>query len=117
MTALARAAAFAVAILVAHTTAPVIAVAGDPSIVGVWKIVEAKGSMAKTNKGQIYTFEKDGKMNISKITKATYTFDGKVVTINFTKTMKFVADITFNGDDEMIYKLRNSNQVFTMKRQ
>ena len=102
-------------VVVAWIASP--ALAADPSIVGTWKVVEAKGSMAKSNKGQTYTFNKDGTMNISRITKAKYTFDGKVVTLQFTKTMKMQADVAFKGKDDMVYKLRNSDQVFMMKRQ
>ena len=92
------------------------ALADTPSIVGSWKIIEAKGSMSKSNKGQTYNFNTDGTMNISNITKAKYTFDGKVVTLMFSKTMHMQADITFKGKNVLVYKLRNSNQVFTMKR-
>ncbi len=86
-------------------------------IVGAWKIVEAKGSAASTNKGVVYTFRDDGTMDIAKITKAKYTFKNNVVEIHFSKTMKFVVDVTFSDKDTMIYKIRNSDQVFTMKRQ
>ncbi len=91
--------------------------AADPSIVGSWKVTEAKGPGAKDNTGQTYTFEADGNMNISRYTKGKYTFDGKVVTIMF-GTIKFVADVTFPAADTMIYKLRNSGgQEFTMKKE
>lgn len=93
------------------------ALAQAQSIVGSWKIVEAKGSMSNSNKGQTYNFKKDGTMNISRITKAKYAFDGKVVTLMFSETMQMKADVTFKGKNEMVYRLRNSDQVFTMKRQ
>lgn len=114
MSASARLVAFLIAALFISVTGPVLA--ETPSIVGSWKIIEAKGSMSKSNKGQTYNFNKDGTMNISRITKAKYTFDGKVVTLMFSKTMQMMADITFEGRNKLIYKLRNSDQIFTMKR-
>lgn len=114
MSASARYLVLVIAALVVSVGGP--ALAETPSIVGSWKIVEAKGSMSKSNKGQTYNFNKDGTMNISRITKAKYTFDGKVVTLMFSKTMQMKADITFKGRNELVYKLHNSDQVFTMKR-
>ena len=114
MSASARYVAILIAAFFVSVTGP--AFAESPSIVGSWKIVEAKGSMAGSNKGQTYNFNKDGTMNISRITKAKYTFDGKVVTLMFSKTMQMKADVSFKGKDELVYKLRNSDKVFTMKR-
>ncbi len=114
MSAVARYVAILIAAIVVSVAGP--ALAQTPSVVGSWKIVEAKGSMANTNKGQIYNFKPDGTMNISRITKAKYTFDGKVITLMFSKTMQMKADVTFTGRNQMVYRLRNSNQVFTMKR-
>lgn len=103
--------------LFAFIAAPLPATAADESIVGSWKVVEAKGPDAKANKGQTYTFEKDGNMNVSRYTKGKYTFDGKVVTIMF-GTIKMLADVSFPSKDMMVYKLRNSGgQEFTMKKQ
>lgn len=114
MSAVKRSIAVLIAVFLVSVTGP--ALADSPSIVGSWKVTEAKGSMAKTNKGQTYNFNKDGTMNISKVTKAKYAFDGKVVTLMFSKTMQMKADVTFSGKNELVYKLRNSDQVFTMKR-
>jgi len=114
MSAVARTIAILVAVIVVSVTGP--ALAQTPSVVGSWKIVEAKGSMANTNKGQTYNFKADGTMNISNITKAKYTFDGKVITLIFSKTLQMKADVTFTNNRVMVYRLRNSDQVFTMRR-
>ncbi len=114
MSASARTVVILMAVFLAGLAGPALAEA--PSIVGSWRIVEARGSMSRSNKGHIYNFNKDGTMNISNITKAKYTFDGKVVTLVFSKTMQMKADITFKGRNELIYSLRNSDQVFTMRR-
>lgn len=114
MSAVARSIAVVIAAFLISVTGP--ALAESPSIVGSWKIIKAQGSMANSNKGQTYNFKKDGTMNISRITKAKYAFDGKVVTLMFSKTLQMKADVTFSGKNELVYKLRNSDQIFTMKR-
>ena len=85
-------------------------------IVGSWKVVKAEGSMASSNKGQTYTFNKDGSMNISRITKGTYTVEGEMVRLTF-GTIKMAADISFPSEKTMVYRLQNSDQVFTMEKQ
>lgn len=85
-------------------------------IVGSWKVTKAEGSMASSNKGQTYTFNSDGSMNVSRVTKGTYKVEGDTVRLTF-GAIKMAADISFPQDDTMIYKLRNSDQVFTMEKQ
>jgi len=105
----------AVATACGEDSPPPVADDGKPTIVGKWEIVEAEGAMAGSNKGQVYTFNADGTMDISGITRGTYSFDGKTVQLKI-GTIEMAADIEFRDAKTMVYTLQNSNQVFTMNR-
>lgn len=109
--------ALVVLALVGFLAAP--AAASPEKLVGVWKVVEAKGPEANSNKGQTYTFNKDGTMKVS-YNPAKWKLNGKELSFLFGKTGNIVikSDVEWPSKDTMIVKVRNSNgQVMTMKRQ
>ena len=94
------------------------AFADADKLVGVWKVIDAKGPYAKGNKKQTYTFNKDGTMKIS-WNRGKWKLAGKELSFIYGAKGNVVikSDIEFKGDDMLIIKIRNSNgQVLTLKK-
>lgn len=88
-------------------------------LAGRWKIVEAEGEMAGMNKGTIYTLTEDGKITVGKgaiQNKGAYTREGATIKYDL-GGLKMEATIALEDDDQkLIWKLANSDQVFTLTR-
>lgn len=95
------------------------AFADAAKLVGVWKVVDAKGPESKSNKGLTYTFNKDGSMKVSS-NPAKWKLVGKELSFLFGKTGNIVikSDVAWPAKDTMVVTVRNSGgQIMTMKRQ
>lgn len=95
------------------------AYADSSKLIGVWKVVDAKGPESKSNKGLTYTFNKDGTMKVS-YNPAKWKLAGKELSFLFGKTGNIVikSDVEWPAKDTMVVKVRNSGgQIMTMKRQ
>lgn len=91
------------------------AFASAEKLVGVWKVADAKGPYAKTNKRQTYTFNKDGTMKVS-WNKGKWKLMDKELHFIYGKVV-LKSDIEWKDDDTVIVKIRNSDgQVLTLKR-
>ena len=95
------------------------AFASAEKLVGVWKVVDAKGPESKSNKGLTYTFNKDGTMKVS-YNPAKWQLSGAELSFLFGPKGNIVikSDVEWPAKDTMIIKVRNSGgQVMTLKRQ
>lgn len=90
-------------------------------IVGKWKIISAKGIAASSNIGTVYNFDSDGTVEIKKgflKSEGKYSINGNNVEIKYKGRSNITLKATFKiSGDEMVYKMKGSNQVFNMERQ
>jgi len=89
---------------------------GETGIPGSWKVAEASGPMAKSNKGVSYKFDKDGKVLLGGFNKCTYTHAKPDLAIKCgTVTIKWKAEIK-DGGKTLVLTNPSGKQVLTLKR-
>lgn len=85
-------------------------------LVGDWKVVEATGPAASSNKGTSYKFDKDGNVVLGGFNKCTYTHTAPALDIKCgTVTIKWKAELKDN-DQTLVLTNDSANQVLTLKR-
>lgn len=89
---------------------------GQKGLPGAWKVTEATGPGAGTNKGTTYKFDKDGKILLGGFNKCTYTHTAPDLAITCGGvTIKWKTELK-DGDATLMLS-NNSKQVLTLKRE
>jgi hypothetical protein len=89
---------------------------GETGLPGSWKVAEATGPMAKSNKGVSYKFDKDGKVLLGGFNKCTYTHAAPDLAIKCGPvTIKWTAELK-DGGKTLVLTNPSAKQVLTLKR-
>jgi len=89
---------------------------GGTGLPGSWKVTEATGPLAKSNKGVSYKFDKDGKVLLGGFNKCTYTHTAPDLAIKCgTVTITWKAELK-DGGKTLVLSNPSAKQVLTLKR-
>ncbi|HUT47982.1 MAG TPA: hypothetical protein VM325_01470 [Alphaproteobacteria bacterium] len=89
---------------------------GETGLPGSWKVAEASGPMAKSNKGVSYKFDKDGKVLLGGFNKCTYTHATPDLAIKCGPvTITWKAELK-DGGKTLVLTNPSGKQVLTLKR-
>lgn len=82
---------------------------------GSWKVAEAAGMGAKSNKGTTYKFSADGKVVLGGFNKCTYAHKAPELAITC-GTVKITWKAELKDNDQTLVLSNKSKQVLTLKR-
>lgn len=88
---------------------------GGKGLPGSWKVADAAGPGASSNKGTTYKFDKDGKVLLGGFNKCTYTHTAPDLAIKCgTVTINWKAELKDGG--KTLILSNTAKQVLTLKR-
>ena len=88
----------------------------DPKgLPGEWKVAEAAGPLAKSNKGTTYKFSADGKVVMGGVIKCTFAHKAPELAITC-GTVKITWKAELKDNDQTLVLSNKSKQVLTLKR-